>query len=71
MYFTRVVNIGPDYEEVCKQTWIRETRDECSQILQEDQNITCPIFTTICGQRHTTSFQEAYWEAGFEFMSHK
>ena len=62
VYFTHVVSIGPDDEPFCKQTWLTRSREECTELLRGLKNLSCPISDTICGTRHTTGLQEAYWK---------
>ena len=63
IYFTRVVPVGPNGDQLCKQTWLTYNREECLVLLDTNvaNNITCVKSQLICGVRNTTKLQATYW----------
>ena len=61
IYFTDIVAVGPDRTEMCKLTWISNTREECGIILTSLNNVTCQMNTESCGVTPTLSIEKVYW----------
>ena len=61
IYYTDIVTVGHDRTEMCKLTWISNTREECEIILTSLNNVTCQVNTETCGMKPTLSIEKGYW----------
>ena len=49
IYFTDIVQFGPERSAVCTLAWTSNTRAECEIIISQFDNITCGVTTQSCG----------------------
>ena len=60
IYFTDIVEFGPDRSTMCILAWTSRTRVECEVIISKFDNITCEVSTQSCGGHAPLVAEKAY-----------